>query len=194
MPAIHIKQAQGRINIGNVIVLALTVFISAGIFLYFSGHYKTLPAKVAAIYDNKVIERFNRPPENEIKRIAKIIKDLSYKLEIGIAYAAYSDNVSKIYVEYKNFSEKYPKSKLTKLSGEIVNCYVDASKIWNRSIAHNEKFVSAMLQLEIEEKHISIKRLNNIYNGWYYEDAMKTLWRIAATKEQAFQKMIEEAY
>lgn len=59
-------QLTGRVNIANMVVLSLIIFISVGVYLFASGHYRTLPAKAAELYTNKVQERFNRPPENEL--------------------------------------------------------------------------------------------------------------------------------
>lgn len=70
-----------------------------------------------------------------------------------MTYATYSDNVSKVMVEYKHFVEKHPHSKLAKRPGEILDCHIDAKELWRRAIMDNKTFISGSMQMVIGAKY-----------------------------------------
>ena len=187
---------QGRVNIGNVITVSLTILILAGIISYYTGLHKTLPAVMSNYYKNTIQQRFNRPPEVETRRILNITKDLRFKIEAGMNYAQFSENVTKIYTEYKFFAEKYPNSNLTKSAGEIIDCYVDAKGVWNEGLFNNNNsMIGSFREKSLREKYPKLAATwhKSLY-GWYYEEVLSGLLSYAASREKEFQKMIDEIY
>lgn len=127
----------------------------------------------------------------------KAVRDLRFQTEAGINYINYGERVSKIYVDFRNFSEKHPNSKLTRSFGKIMLSYLDAKEIWRRAIFENEEFVdyNTLGRYPIEANYIEIKlrRGSNKFE-WHYKNILQDIWEIAARDEQAVQKMIDDIY
>jgi hypothetical protein len=189
-----LNRKRGRVNIGNLLVLFLAFSVLSGTLLYITGYHKTLPSTIRTFYNDTIQERFNRPPEHETKKLMKAIRDLRFKIEAGLSYNSYSENVSKIYVDYKNFAEKYPKSKITRAFEEIILCHIAAKDVWNRAIFEKEEWIINLRQTILENDYPSMKSLRDFGFGWYYKDVLRELWKNSTTNEQAVQKVIDDAY